>query len=416
MDPSVGYASLKDDNMVSQRGRSMVEMLGVLAVIGVLSVIGFSAFSSVIDRFRANDLLEEASARAMRVSEQIKKGRKTLSLGKFLDNETLGGTFSKKVFTDGLHQQFGIQVSGVKKSVCKNLLNSITDTTPLRRLSLSNLPRVPLTECGDDNTFLMIYNTGIKGGEKDTLYRCESDADCSTVCASCNENNLCVNECEIPVPDSLASYGEECGTNECMVYDEETQTCKMACERVEYLESGGGPYIDTGLHPTDTWGYKIKNTYKVGGGEQCAIGCMDSGNRFVGVYTSGRAGQLSGGWGSYVNYLTNTFDWNNDTVLEVETNYKNNRKITVNNQVLKDLTEKISGTIKNNLYLFARNYGGTITRMFGKIYYAEITNGNDTVAYFIPVISPDGDPCMFDKVSQKLFCNEGTGTFKTNKD
>jgi hypothetical protein len=35
---------------------------------------------------------------------------------------------------------------------------------------------------------------------------------------------------------------------------------------------------------------------------------------------------------------------------------------------------------------------------------------------FIPVLSPDGEACMFDKVSQKLFCNAGSGTFKTNLD
>ena len=36
MDLSVGFASLKDDNRAGQRGRSMVEMLGVLAIVGVL--------------------------------------------------------------------------------------------------------------------------------------------------------------------------------------------------------------------------------------------------------------------------------------------------------------------------------------------------------------------------------------------
>jgi hypothetical protein len=35
---------------------------------------------------------------------------------------------------------------------------------------------------------------------------------------------------------------------------------------------------------------------------------------------------------------------------------------------------------------------------------------------FIPVISPDGEACMFDRVSKKLFCNAGSGTFKTNLD
>ena len=76
-----------------ENGRTMGEMLSTLSIMGLLSLGGLHAFSSIMDRFRANDLLEEASVRAMRVSEQIKKGRKTLSLGKFLHNETSGGTF-----------------------------------------------------------------------------------------------------------------------------------------------------------------------------------------------------------------------------------------------------------------------------------------------------------------------------------
>jgi hypothetical protein len=52
----------------------------------------------------------------------------------------------------------------------------------------------------------------------------------------------------------------------------------------------------------------------------------------------------------------------------------------------------------------------------GRIYSFNIVKNGNSIIDFIPVISPDGEGCMFDKVSQKLFCNEGTGTFKTNKD
>ena len=61
MDPSVGFASLKDDNRVGQRGRSMVEMLGVLAIAGVLSVGGVSAYGIAMKKHKANELLHQAS-------------------------------------------------------------------------------------------------------------------------------------------------------------------------------------------------------------------------------------------------------------------------------------------------------------------------------------------------------------------
>lgn len=43
----------------NQFGRSMLEMLGVLAIIGVLSVGGIAGYSKAMEKFRVNKLLEE---------------------------------------------------------------------------------------------------------------------------------------------------------------------------------------------------------------------------------------------------------------------------------------------------------------------------------------------------------------------
>lgn len=48
-----------------QRGRSMVEMLGVLAIIGVLSIGGISGYSMAMNRYRANELIALASNTAV---------------------------------------------------------------------------------------------------------------------------------------------------------------------------------------------------------------------------------------------------------------------------------------------------------------------------------------------------------------
>ena len=49
----------------SQSGRSMVEMLGVLAIIGVLSVGGIAGYSLSMRRHRANQILDIASKYAL---------------------------------------------------------------------------------------------------------------------------------------------------------------------------------------------------------------------------------------------------------------------------------------------------------------------------------------------------------------
>ena len=48
----------------AQSGRSMVEMLGVLAVMGILSAAGIAGYNNAMNRHRANELLNEASKRA----------------------------------------------------------------------------------------------------------------------------------------------------------------------------------------------------------------------------------------------------------------------------------------------------------------------------------------------------------------
>ena len=53
-------------NKTNQNGRSMIEMLGVLAVIGVLTVGGFSLVGKVSTSHRANTLVDEVGALANR--------------------------------------------------------------------------------------------------------------------------------------------------------------------------------------------------------------------------------------------------------------------------------------------------------------------------------------------------------------
>ena len=181
---------------------------------------------------------------------------------------------------------------------------------------------------------------------------------------------------------------------------------------VEYLESTGTQYIDTGIQPTDDYGYRIKNTYTAGGGEQCAIGCMDSGNRFVGIYTGGPANAISGAWGDYVGFLPN-YPWTTGTILDVKCNYKNSRQITIDDTEMKDISDiHVTGTISNSIYIGARNYGSNVTKMRGNIYCAEITNGQNVVADFIPAIDENGVGFMFDRVTHTIFDNAGTGAFK----
>ncbi len=53
-----------------ESGRSMVEMLGVLAIIGVLSIGGIAGYTMAMNRYRANETLNIASQLAVLAETQ----------------------------------------------------------------------------------------------------------------------------------------------------------------------------------------------------------------------------------------------------------------------------------------------------------------------------------------------------------
>ena len=59
------YYSMRRNNMIntknSQAGRSMIEMLGVLAIIGVLSVGGIAGYSKAMTKFKINKSIDQIS-------------------------------------------------------------------------------------------------------------------------------------------------------------------------------------------------------------------------------------------------------------------------------------------------------------------------------------------------------------------
>ena len=60
------YIKEKENKMMkNETGRSMVEMLGVLAIIGVLSVGGIAGYTMAMRKYKANEILNTASMLAV---------------------------------------------------------------------------------------------------------------------------------------------------------------------------------------------------------------------------------------------------------------------------------------------------------------------------------------------------------------
>ena len=98
----------------NQSGRSMIEMLGVLAIVGVLSAGGIAGYSMAMQSYKTNQLVEKVNLIAMRARGIYKgdytgiSGDNLINSGKITDvNNPFGGiitikastAYSSKVFT-----------------------------------------------------------------------------------------------------------------------------------------------------------------------------------------------------------------------------------------------------------------------------------------------------------------------------
>ena len=124
-----------------ESGRSMVEMLGVLAIIGVLSVGGIAGYTTAMNKHRANQILNEASVRAIVVSTQIQRGADTPTLAEFPDR--VGKiAFESLVFsTDGsdlwnkeIDKRFTLFLYGIDEKVCQQMKASVGQNSIIKAI------------------------------------------------------------------------------------------------------------------------------------------------------------------------------------------------------------------------------------------------------------------------------------------
>jgi hypothetical protein len=136
----------------------------------------------------------------------------------------------------------------------------------------------------------------------------------------------------------------------------------------------------------------------------------------------GYSGTNHGYWGITTNgyyelgfYSTGILATEGDSVVfkrTIDSTGKQSHELYINGVLASTLSRATAETGKFSLW--AIDNGGHIAS--GKIYSFQMELNGENVLDFVPVLAPDETPCMFDKISQKLFCNSGSGTFKTNLD
>ena len=128
---------------IDQNGRSMIEMLGVLAIVGVLSVAGIAGYSKAMAKYKINKVMDQVSTIAANTKtlfasvgnySGLSGNSRAFNLGLFPEDMTkLCATYSEgclrngmngAVFIKGTTDSFTISMGGLTKEACTALFTS----------------------------------------------------------------------------------------------------------------------------------------------------------------------------------------------------------------------------------------------------------------------------------------------------
>lgn len=196
--------------------------------------------------------------------------------------------------------------------------------------------------------------------------------------------------------------------------------------KLKYLDSTstassgyGKAYIKTGIIPTSQTGFYVEAM--VANNNGYVFGCHNSSGNGMGIdlnnwSANGLQDSPPGIFYGTRSYVTNTTNFPIHNIFSVmHMNYKNNKYAFLkmgDAQWHKDL-EEFNYDISSQVFLFGLCAGnGNLSEgLRGKIYRAQITEGEEVVRDFVPCLDADSVPCMRDLINGVDYYNEGSGQF-----
>ena len=222
-------------NNIHQSGRSMVEILGTLAVMGVLSIGGIMGYSYGMDRYKVNATINDINLRMMDlITQTINHPNSDIKLSNEWGNK---GTIypmdiSEIIYDDGT-SEYALEVNDVPKQVCEMVFNDLISSYSIEigENHYDNIIGISDNVCDEENTMLF-YPQKCSG--KDENGNC-------IVCADGLEWFDSVGECRLPngCPEDYPALRPYCGETVCKKCEAPAylKDGECVCEGFFYLES-----------------------------------------------------------------------------------------------------------------------------------------------------------------------------------
>lgn len=110
----------------SAMGRSMVEMLGTLAIIGVLSIGGITGYNYAFEKYWANETMDELNHRSVVYAAHLENeslgAGETISNGEYGNKTALG--YTVKAVVSEYDGEFNIIIDDIPSKVCVQILKN----------------------------------------------------------------------------------------------------------------------------------------------------------------------------------------------------------------------------------------------------------------------------------------------------
>lgn len=194
------------------------------------------------------------------------------------------------------------------------------------------------------------------------------------------------------------------------------QKLPVEYQEVEYIQSSGTQYIDTGVSPTSDTGFTIEYQEGTGTGTKTLIGSGTSAAvGYIGISRNGT--QIQAYWGKPNNVTSYTFTF--DTKHKLKFNLNSDRKVVMDGTEIYTLATNPASTITTNtMTLFAFKYTSIVQYANAlKLYNCQIYSGSTLVRSFIPCYrKSDNVIGLYDTVGKTFYTNSGTGTFLKGAD
>ena len=196
-------------NLNNQSGRSMIEMLGVLAIIGVLSVGGIAGYSKAMMKFKINKTLDQVAMTVTNIRTLYAQQGNYAGLNNSLARQLgLVDDAMKGTSSGSLKSPFGPITISLGNAA---LIDASGETNTAFQLKLDNLP-VDACVAIATNAWGSAYSAGFLGvgvGAAPTACTTRSASTATTGGVACSSNNT-TSAAQLM---SVATAATECAKN-----------------------------------------------------------------------------------------------------------------------------------------------------------------------------------------------------------